>query len=139
VTTTPPPPAAVPGVPLLDVDRTDRVLAHRAKTSAAVLAGLIAAGTAETAYPTQLPADMFPDLDPTVVERVWNAALRVGVCVGKGLARPRWDTRTLDRLRAELADAGYHRMGRLVEGAAFAAPSRPEEHPADTDDPWAHP
>lgn len=134
MTTTPPPSAALP-----DTDHTDRVLAHRAKTSAAVLAGHIAAGTLEAAYPTDLPAAMFPDLDPATVDRVWNAALRVGVCVGKGLARPQWDTRSLDRLRAELVATGYNRMGRLVEGAAYAAPSRPEEHPADTNDPWPHP
>lgn len=123
-----------PAPPADDViAHTDAVLVERARTSAETLEGLISAGMLEQAgHPNRLPELLFPDIDPEHVRQVWDEALRVGFNVGKAVGRNRWDPQALDRLRAALRDAGYAEMGRSVERAAYAAPSR-RPHPADAE------
>lgn len=122
MTTTPPAPAS-------DVTNTDQALADRCQTSGDYLAGLLAAGTLEAAGTVRkLPADLFPDYDPAMVEAVWQAALPVGYRAGQMSVRPRWTPDALDRLRAVLHDAGYNAMGNL---AARSAAIHPPRHPAD--------
>ncbi|MFE7547011.1 hypothetical protein [Streptomyces gardneri] len=106
----------------------DQALAERAASSGEYLAGILAAAMLDTVgQPEKLPTLLFPDLDPDVVERVWNTALPVGVRMGKLLARPQWDEAALRRLKAALADAGYTTMSRQ------AARSLTTTHPADTE------
>lgn len=123
-----------------DTATVDQVLAERAATSAAVLAGLITAGTLHAAgQPDQLPALLFPNVPPEHVQAIWDAALAVGMWAGQHTARSRWDTTDLDQARQQLYDAGYTAMARHTTAAAYAAPSRPLPHPADHEPPLEHP
>ncbi|MET9436973.1 hypothetical protein [Streptomyces sp. NPDC006551] len=113
----------------------DQVLAERCTTSGEYLAGLIAAAMLDVAgQPEKLPALLFPDLDPQVVERVWNTALPVGFRLGTLVSNPRWTPTALRRLRAALDDAGYTAMGQLADRSARTL----DPHPADTDTPRGH-
>lgn len=113
-------------------DGADTALVRRARTSAEYLAGLIAEAMVDVVgRPDRLPELLFPDLDPAAVRRVWDAALAVGYRAGQIAHRPAWNTVSLDRLRTQLYDAGYRGMGRIVEAAAYAAPSRPEPGPVE--------
>ncbi|MFF2731745.1 hypothetical protein ACFVS9_28040 [Streptomyces sp. NPDC058008] len=128
MTTQPTAPAATP-----DVTAVDQALADRCQTSGDYLAGLIAAGHLEAAGTVRkLPADLFPDWDPVMVEAVWAAALPVGFQAGKLSVRPTWTPEALHRLRAELETAGYVAMGRLAGRSASIHPPR---HPADAEAP----
>jgi hypothetical protein len=114
-----------------DVAAADQALADRCQTSGDYLAGLLAAATLEAAGTVRkLPADLFPDYDPAMVEAVWQAALPVGYRAGQMSVRPRWTPDALDRLRAALNDAGYNAMGAL---AARSASIHPPRHPADAE------
>ncbi|MEU6016938.1 hypothetical protein ABZ826_23675 [Streptomyces sp. NPDC047515] len=109
----------------------DQILAERCQSSGEYLAGLLAAAMLDTAgTPKKLPELLFPDVDPWVVRQIWDAALPVGFRAGKLAAQPSWTPEALDRLRAQLQDAGYEAM------AGKAARSRsihPPRHPADAD------
>ncbi|MFD0509372.1 WhiB family transcriptional regulator [Streptomyces chiangmaiensis] len=64
--------------------RTDAVLAGRAMSSGQFLAGLIARGELESvARPDKLPGDLFPGVDPVVVQQVWDRAVAVGFHAGR--------------------------------------------------------
>ncbi|MFH8483642.1 hypothetical protein [Streptomyces sp. NPDC018055] len=110
----------------------DRALADRCQSSGDYLAGLLAAGHLEAAGTVRkLPAAMFPDWDPDMVQAVWDAALPVGFQAGKLSVRPTWTPDALNRLRAALDEAGYTAMGGLVARSATLHPTR---HPADDED-----
>ena len=128
MTTQPTAPAAAP-----DIAAVDQALADRCQSSGDYLAGLIAAGHLEAAGTVRkLPADLFPDWDPVMVEAVWAAALPVGFQAGKLSVRPTWTPEALHRLRAEPETAGYVAMGRLAGRSASIHPPR---HPADDEAP----
>lgn len=120
-----------------DINAVDNALIHRARTSADVLTGLITAGLLHhAARVDRLPALLFPDTDPATVQRIWDTAIAVGHAAGLARAASRWDATALDLARTTLTDAGYTRMAKAVEGAAYAAPSR---KPAPAPAPYAHP
>ncbi|MFE9461620.1 hypothetical protein [Streptomyces californicus] len=122
-------PALAPDAP--SPAHVDQVLADRCQTSGDYLAGILAAAHLEAAGTVRkLPADLFPDWDPVMVQAVWDAALPVGYQAGKLSARPTWTRDALDRLRAALDDAGYTAMGGL---AARSATVHPPRHPADAE------
>lgn len=122
-------PTPTPGT---DTAAVDQALAEQCTSSGEYLAGLLAAGKLEAAgCPEKLPELLFPDLDPQVVERVWNAALPVGYRLGRLTAQPRWTPEGLNRLRTALGDAGYQAMGRLAARSANTLP--PAAHPADAE------
>ncbi|MGW1814181.1 hypothetical protein ACWCQM_11545 [Streptomyces sp. NPDC002125] len=128
MTTQPAAPAAAP-----DISTVDQALANRCQTSGDYLAGILAAGHLEAAGTVRkLPADLFPDWDPVMVQAVWDAALPVGFQAGKLSVRPTWTPEALHRLRTELAAAGYVAMGKLAGRSASIHPPR---HPADTEAP----
>lgn len=118
-----------------DTTTTDQALADRCQSSGDYLAGLLAAGHLEAAGTVRkMPADLFPDWDPAMVQAVWDAALPVGFQAGKLSARPTWTPDALARLRAALDAAGFVAMGRLAGRSASLHPPR---HPADTEAPTA--
>ncbi|MFB7592407.1 hypothetical protein [Streptomyces sp. NPDC056169] len=118
-----------------DTAAADQALAARCTTSGEYLAGILADAMLDTVgQPDKLPSLLFPDLDPDVVERVWNTALPVGYRMGKLAGRPQWDTAGLRRLRAALAAAGYDAMAALADRS-----NRTTAHPADTEPPRNHP
>ncbi|MEV6165783.1 hypothetical protein AB0L71_28490 [Streptomyces sp. NPDC052052] len=132
MTTTPDtrPPATNPAVDAAEA-AADLALTARCQSSGDYLAGIVAKGMLDAVgAPKKLPELLFPDIDPDVVRRIWDAALPVGYRAGKLAARPRWTPEALDRLRAELQDAGYTAMAGL---AARSRTVHPPRHPADDD------
>ncbi|MFF6903481.1 hypothetical protein [Streptomyces hydrogenans] len=126
-----------PDTPTADaaVAAVDRTLADRAASSAEFLAGILAAAMLDTeGQPTKLPSLLFPDVDPDVVQQVWDKALVVGYRMGRISARPQWDAAGLRRLRAALADAGYEAMAGQADRSLATL-----QHPADTATPRTRP
>ncbi|MGW9238100.1 hypothetical protein ACWGRL_05085 [[Kitasatospora] papulosa] len=120
-------------LPVVDptVVTTDGVLAERAESLGEYLAGLIAASMLEAAgIPDKLPQYLLPDVEPWILDAIWKAAVPVGFRAGKLAAQQKWTPEALDRLRAELQDAGYEAMGRLTARSRNIHPPR---HPADDD------
>jgi hypothetical protein len=143
MTTTPDSPA-VPAVPsadavpagVVEVVQVDAVLTGRAMSSGQFLAGLIAQAQLETlGRPDKLPADLFPDEDPVVVQRIWDRALVVGLHAGRVSGAPRLYRDQMARLEGAFAKAGYEAMaGTLARSRRLVAPV----HPADGEDPRGH-
>jgi hypothetical protein len=111
-----------------DPAHTGRVLDERIVTSTDVLAAHITAGTLEAVgRPRLLPTALWPDVDPVVVQAIWDLALTVGWLGGKrSVESRRWEHERLAVARDELAAAGYAAM---TERIARVLP--PPEHPAD--------
>ena len=111
--------------------RTDAVLGGRAVSSGEFLAGLIAnAQLATVARPDKLAQDLFPEVDPVVVQQIWDRALAVGLHAGRRSVRPSLYRDEMDRIAGVLADAGFHAMGGSVaRSRRLVAPEVP--HPAD--------
>ncbi|WP_055693435.1 hypothetical protein [Streptomyces prasinopilosus] len=111
--------------------RTDAVLTGRAMSSGEFLAGLIANAELETVgRPDKLARDLFPDVDPVVVQRIWDRALAVGLHAGRRSVMPRLYRDEMDRIAGALEEAGFHAMGGSVaRSRRLVAPEVP--HPAD--------
>jgi hypothetical protein len=116
-----------------EVLRADAVLVGRAASAGMFLAGLIADGQLATVgSPDKLPADLFPDVDPAVVDAIWKRALAVGLHAGRVSAAPRLHRDQLDRIAGQFAEVGYVAMGRAVaRSRALVAPQL--KHPADSE------
>lgn len=113
--TTDTPDAPVPA----PVIAADGELTERCQSSGDYLAGLIAQGMLETVgRPAKLPELMWPHVDPTVVNAIWNAGVAAGFAGGRVYHRPEWTREGLDRLRTALREAGYRGMARLVTRTA---------------------
>ncbi|MCX4911901.1 hypothetical protein [Streptomyces sp. NBC_00878] len=111
---------------------TDAVLAGRAICSGEYLAGLILAAQLDTVgTPRKLARDLFPGVDPVVVQRIWDRALVVGVRAGQLMGSPRFNRDKLARLRGELLEAGHHAMGPMLGRVLSVAERAPEWHPED--------
>ncbi|MFE0206961.1 hypothetical protein [Streptomyces sp. NPDC058985] len=109
--------------------RTDAVLAGRAMSSGQFLAGLIANAELETVgRPDRLARDLWPDVDPAVVQAIWDRALAVGLHAGRRSASPGLFRDELARVQGALSEAGFHAMAGLVSRSRrLVAPV----HPAD--------
>jgi hypothetical protein len=114
-----------------EVLRADAVFVGRAASAGMFLAGMIADGQLATVgSPTKLPADLFPDVDPEVVDAIWKRALAVGLHAGRVSAAPRLHRDQMDRIADQFAEVGYAAMGRAVaRSRALVAPEL--RHPAD--------
>lgn len=109
--------------------RADAVLAGRAMSSGAFLAGLIANAELETVgRPDRLARDLWPNVDPVVVQAIWDRALAVGLHAGRRSSSPRMFRDEMARVSAALSEAGYHAMAGLVARSRRLVAS---EHPAD--------
>lgn len=107
---------------------TDFVLAGRAVSSGQFLAGLLAAAELETmGRPQKLPADLFPGVDPVVVQEVWDRALSVGFHAGRLYAAPRFHRDELERVRGQLAEAGFQAISGMVGRSLRLIDARPAE------------
>lgn len=108
--------------------QADAVLVRRNMSSAVFLAGLIANSQLETVgRPEKLPQDLFPHVDPDVVQAIWDRALAVGLHAGRVSAAPRLYRDQMLRVQAELEAVGFEAMARLVgRSRRLVAP-----HPAD--------
>lgn len=114
--------------------RADAVLAGRAMSSGVFLAGLIAhAQLATVGRPDKLPRDMWPGVDPVVVQEIWDRALAVGLHAGRRSVSPRLFRDELDRIAGALVEAGFHAMaGSVARSRRLVAPE--VAHPADGED-----
>lgn len=108
--------------------QADAVLVRRNMSSAVFLAGLIANGQLETVgRPEKLPQDLFPHVDPDVVQAIWDRALAVGLHAGRVSAAPRLFRDQMLRVRGQFEAIGYEAMARRVgRSLGLVAP-----HPAD--------
>lgn len=111
-----------------EASRVDAALVARASSSGVFLAGLIANAELETVgRPDKLPADLFPHVDPAVVQAIWDRALAVGLHAGRVSAAPRLYRDQFARVQAQFAEVGFEAMGRAVgRSLRLVAP-----HPAD--------
>lgn len=128
MTATPEYPAAVDASAAWEVARQDAMLCGRASSSGEFLAGLILNGQLETVgRPDRLPADLFPHVDPAVVQAIWDRALAVGLHAGRVSASPRLYRDQMLRVQGELEAVGFEAMARLVGRSRRLVAS----HPAD--------
>ena len=111
---------------------TDAVLTGRAMSSGAAMssaefwAGLLVAALVDTAgSPTRLPADMWPDQDPVVVQEVWDRACVVAVRAAQFASSPWLHRDRLQGLQERLTEAGFHAMaGSVGRSVRLVAPVR---------------
>jgi hypothetical protein len=112
----------------VDVAYADGVLSGRVMSAGVFLAGLIAKGELETVgRPEKLPADLFPHVDPAVVEAIWQRGLAVGLHAGRVSASPRLYRDQMARVQGQFEEIGYRAMARLVGRSRRLV----DPHPAD--------
>lgn len=115
-----------------EVMRSDAVLTGRAMSSGAFIAGLLADAELETVgRPDKLATDLFPDVDPVVVQAVWDRALAVGFYAGRVHASPRLYRDQMDRLAGQLEEAGFRAMAGTVRRSRRLVAPEVGVHPAD--------
>src|SRR5690606_31974550 len=106
-------------------------------SSGEFLAGLIASALLEeVGRPEKLPAVLFPDVDPRVVQEIWQLALAVGLRAGRRASNARLYGDELDRVQGALREAGFHAMAGLVSRSRRLV--APEGHPVDGERPGGH-
>jgi len=81
--------------------------------------------------PDRLARDMWPDVDPVVVQEIWDRALAVGLHAGRRSASPRLYRDEMDRVAGQLAEAGFHAMAGLVSRSRRLVAPEVASHPAD--------
>ncbi|MFF7476588.1 hypothetical protein [Streptomyces sp. NPDC008092] len=114
------------------VESVDGVLAARARSSAEYLAGLLAAAEVETAGGARkLPADSWPDVDPGVVQEIWDRACATAWSASRFASSPWLYRDRLQGLQAALSEAGFHAMAGTV-GRSRGLVAR-AGHPADSE------
>jgi hypothetical protein len=112
--------------------RRDAVFTGRAMSSGQFLAGLIANGQLATVgSPDKLAADLFPDLDPVVVQAIWDRALAVGLHAGWRYGTPSFHRDELDRIAGVFEEAGFVAMGASVRRSRRLVAPEVGVHPAD--------
>lgn len=109
----------------------DFVCAGRNVSTGQYIAGLMAAAQLETVgTPRKLPMDVFPDVDPGVVQEIWDRACVVAWRASQYAAAPRFFRDELTRLQGELGEAGFAAMGAMA-GRSLRLVSA--DHPADSE------
>ncbi|MCX5000948.1 hypothetical protein [Streptomyces longwoodensis] len=122
-----------------EVMRTDAVLAGRAMSAGEFLAGLVANGMLATVgQPDKLPADLEPDVDPVVVQRIFERGLAVGLHAGKASAAPRLYRDQMLRHQVQLEQVGFRAMEGLVGRSRRLVAPEQVAHPADGEGPRGH-
>lgn len=114
--------------------RRDAVLAGRAMSSGQYLAGLLAAAELETVgTPLKLPADMWPDVDPAVVQEIWDRACVVAWRAAQfaGASPSRANAERLRDLQDRYREVAYTAMGGLVGRSRGLVERAALAHPAD--------
>src|ERR1044072_3532105 len=121
-----------------EVMRVDAVLTGRAMSAAEFLTGVLLNAQLETVgRPDKLPADLFPDEDPVVVQRIWDRGLAVGFHAGQVSSDPRRYRDQMERVEGLLMEAAFRAMGGSVaRSRRLVAPE--VSHPADGEDPRGH-
>ncbi|MFF9287469.1 hypothetical protein [Streptomyces griseosporeus] len=112
--------------------QADAVATGRAMSSGEYLAGILAAAQLDTAgTPRKLPADLWPEVDPVVVQEIWDRACVVAWRAAQ-FASSAWLHRDrLEAVRGQLAEAGYEAMARSVQRSLRVVVPGSGVHPAD--------
>ncbi|MEU9578782.1 hypothetical protein [Streptomyces chilikensis] len=118
----------------------DLVLGGRAMATSQHLAGIIALAQLDTAgRPGKLPHDLFPGVDPEVVQMVWERAFTVGFRAAQFAGAPRYNRDKLERLRGELEAAGFTAMAGLSRRVVTEDQEiPPAPHPRDEEEAREH-
>lgn len=112
--------------------RVDMVLAGRHVSTGQYLAGLMAAAELETAGRVdRLPHDLFPDVDPVLVQEVWERACAVAWRAAERYFTARQDPAVLAGLKADLEEAGHAAMAGMVGRSLSVVRMAGLAHPAD--------
>ena len=127
--------AAAFAVMSTDAVLTGRVMSTgQAMSSGEFWAGLLAAAVVDTAgSPRKLPADMWPDVDPAVVQAIWDRACVVACRAAQFASTPWLHRDRLHALQAQLTEASYAAMGGSVQRSLRLVVSEEQVHPADTE------
>lgn len=112
--------------------RTDLTGAGMATSSGQFLSGLMADGMLDAVgRPEKLTRYLFPDVDPAVVDEIFNLGAAAGFRAGKVAANPSFRRDELEAHRAALAEAGFHAMAGQVARSAGITSRAAGVHPAD--------
>ena len=123
-----------------DAVLTGRVMASgQAMSSGEFWAGLLAAALVDTAgSPRKLPVDMWPDVDPVVVQEIWDRACVVAGRAAQFASSPWLHRDRLQRLQEQLTEAGFHAMGGSVARSRRLVAPEVGVHPADGEEGRGH-
>jgi hypothetical protein len=106
----------------------DTELAARATASALHVAAMTAAMLEVAGRPDRLPTLLWPDLDPQVVQAIWDKATAVATLAARRTHTARLDTGWLVGAHTALAEAGWHAMAARIRPALPAAPDQQPRH-----------
>ncbi|MFD1309084.1 hypothetical protein [Streptomyces kaempferi] len=114
----------------------DFVFGGRNVSTGQHIAGLLNAGQLESVgTPRKLPQDIWPDVDPAVVQEIWDRGAATGWRAAQYAAAPRFYRDELTRLQGQLREAGFEAMGSMVARSLRLVSVA---HPADDDEPRGH-
>jgi hypothetical protein len=132
MTTTPDLPAVPSPSPDPEVVQADAVLEGRVMGAAEYIAGHLAAGELKSAAtPHALVKDVWPDLDPVVVQEIFNRGCATGWMGSQMYARPALYGGELASLQGQLEEAAFHAMGGMVARSRRLVDGGRLVHPAD--------
>jgi hypothetical protein len=122
-----------------DAAWADGVLSGQVMSAAEYIAGHLAAGQLKSAAtPHALVKDVWPDLDPAVVQEIFNRGCATGWMGSQMYARPALHGEELASLQGQLEGAAFHAMGGMVAGSRRLIDGRRLVHPADGEIGRAH-
>lgn len=112
----------------------DLVGAGRVTMAGQYLAGLLAAGAAASvSSPRALVRDLWPGVDPAVVQEIFDRGVATGWSARGLYGQRRFQAEDLVVQRARLEEAGWHAMGGVVGRSVGLVARAGEAHPADTE------
>lgn len=113
-----------------EVMRADAVFTGRNMGAAAHIAGMLTGAQAVTApVPKGLLKDVWPDVDPAVVQAIYERGVEVGWRGRQMYEAPRLYGEQLAQAQAQLGDAAFHAMeGMVARSRELGLRGR---HPAD--------
>lgn len=119
--------------------RTDLTCAGMATSSGQFLAGLMADGMLDAVgRPEKLTRFLFPDVDPAVVDEIFNLGAAAGFRAGRVHANPGFRRDELEAHRAVLDAIGFHAMPGQVARSAALVSRAAGTHPADSESAREH-
>ncbi|MFE9812373.1 hypothetical protein [Streptomyces sp. NPDC005548] len=124
------------------VDRAasaDFVLTGRAMSAGVYLAGLVTEGLmADVGTPRDLPTDLWPDVDPVVVQAIFNRGAATGFHAAQVVANPERRREERAQLHDRFRRAGFEAMGAMGSRSLRLVSPEPVQHPADGESARGH-
>jgi hypothetical protein len=139
MTTVPATPASSDEGARTDTATVDLVLTGRVMCTGAYIAGLLAAGLVRSAAtPHSLAKDLWPDVDPAIVQEIFDRGCATGWMGHELYQAPKLRGAELRSAQKVLSEMGHLAMGPLVARSQAVAERFPEWHPADGEDGREH-